>query len=183
MILFLAYYFIFPIATKSHSKATRELRNIKNEFKTYKDILTSKNKNNGYEYINKLKEDNAKIKNSIAQYKDLILFIDAKIQSIDFIKFNKQNWSRTLYEITNKAQKNNINLTAFSNKLIQDKNTSGFSAKFSADINATGEFNDIMNFIHNIEKGYGVVDVNKIVLKMNKDKILTNISFKVWGVE
>lgn len=174
---FLSYEYVIPSMQKENRKIARELNALSSEMSTYKE-LTSES------YIKEKKTlESEKLKSEIAELKDLLMYIDANLESMDFIYFNSSNRSSYLHRLVTNAKKNRISMSTFSNNRLSDEmKKKVFRPVLSVDFNATGSFDDMLSFIKDIESDVSISNIDKLALKSG-NKITADFSISVWGIE
>jgi len=174
---FISYEYIMPSMIKTNKKIAKELRSLTSEMSTYKELVseTSAKERKSLE--------SEKLKNEIAALKDLSMYIDAKLESMDFIYFNSSNRSSYLHRLVTNATNNKIDMGTLSNiRLSDEMKKSAFKPVLSVDFNATGSFGDIVSFIKDIETDVSISSIDKLTLKSG-DKISADLTISVWGIE
>ncbi|MDQ1340875.1 MAG: hypothetical protein QG567_2033 [Campylobacterota bacterium] len=174
---FLSYQYVIPSASAKNKKIASELRSIKSEMNTYEELVSEK-----LSKEKKIQELQA-LKNHIEEVKELSAYIDAKLESVNFVYFNPSNRSNYLHRLVLSAKKNKISMSSFSNsKVPPKKENTELIPVLTVDFNAVGTFENIFAFIKDIESDVSISNIEKISLRTENNKIIVDFTIIAWGV-
>jgi len=183
LIGYLIYTYLYPYAhSKYEASVVRKnslLKKLK-EDEVYLQSITY-NGNRNY-YIEQANRDIANRKATIKEYKEKIAMLEDSFQKLSEVLFNKQNWAKFLDSITQRADKNGVDIIKIKNKYV-DSNRS-FGHVLEVEISCSGGFQGILAFINDLEQNKLVTDVYdaNISSDTNTSSILANLKVSVWGV-
>jgi Tfp pilus assembly protein PilO len=115
----------------------------------------------------------------ILVYKDYNAYIKSKIETIASLVYDERTWGEYLHSISKNAQKYNIKIITFTNKLAL--NNSSFGHVLDITIDSTGEYKDTLKFINSLEQSELVVDLHDMQMK-SSDTLDSNFNISVWGI-
>lgn len=117
--------------------------------------------------------------NQILIYKDYNGYIKSKIETIASLVYDERTWGEYLHSISKNAQKYNIKIITFTNKLAL--NNSSFGHVLDISINSSGEYKDTLKFINSLEQSELVVDLHDLNIKAD-DALYGDFNISVWGI-
>ena len=180
---YLLYTYLFPYAQDKYktSRVKKEqiIKKISEE-KSYLNSITVGGDRNFY--VKKYDKDIQTRKNWIKIYEKKISLLNNQFQKLSEILFNRKNWSIFLDSISDRANKNEVELLSLSSKYV-DQNKS-FGHVLEMKISCEGKYGNILKFINDIEQSKLVTDVYKtnIGIDENRSVVQADISISVWGV-
>jgi len=172
LIGFIAFYFIYPIASSYSSKEEKQFKNNSDKLNTLKikrNVYTAQ--------IALLMRDKNKImkeKNNL--YKQKMFFNDL-VDLLDFAKFDKYKWANYVQNIVYNAKNEGLKLMKFENYLYDDNNTT-INKKMDVIINTTGKFKNFISYIYKYENTKELIRVNELNIS---DKGEYMIKFTLYG--
>lgn len=117
--------------------------------------------------------------NQILVYKDYNGYIKSKIETISSLIYDERTWGEYLHSISKNAQKYNIKIITFTNKLAL--NNSSFGHVLDISISSTGEYKNTLKFINSLEQSDLVVDLHDLNIKAD-DTLYGDFNISVWGI-
>lgn len=165
--------------TLSHSKGNIEA--LENQINTYKSSLAAVR--DGRTLVDILEEKNQQLKMRITKEVDKNYFIQSKIDAeFEAIKYNRENWSNYLFDVTELATQTKVGISSFSNRVNNEAKFDTFSKVMELDLNATGNFTGVMEFLDTLERDKRIAEITD--LKMNGDEDITfSVHIDMWGVK
>ncbi len=180
---YLLYTYLFPYAEEKYknSQIQKEqiTKKIAEETKYLNSITIGGDRNF---YVKKFDRDIKARKNWIANYDKKINLLDEKFQRLSEILFNKKNWSIFLESISDRANKNEVELISLTSKYV-DQNKS-FGHVLEMGISCEGRYGNILSFINDIEQSKLVTDIyhTDLAIDANRSVVKADIKISVWGV-
>lgn len=180
---YLLYTYLFPYAEEKYknSQIQREqiTKKIAEETRYLNSITIGGDRNF---YVKKFDRDIKARKNWIANYDKKISLLDEKFQRLSEILFNKKNWSIFLESISDRANKNDVELISLTSKYV-DQNKS-FGHVLEMGISCEGRYGSILSFINDIEQSKLVTDIyhTDLGIDANRSVVKADIKISVWGV-
>jgi Tfp pilus assembly protein PilO len=129
--------------------------------------------------IVRLDQDIAKLKVKLASLKDENAYIKAEIEKIPELFYDQEVWGAFIDSIAENAKKHKVKLNFFANRLANDKTK--FGHVLNIEIQAQGNYQDMVRFMNAIEKSKLVVDLHDLDLKATTDLNL-DLKLSVWGI-
>lgn len=178
LIVFIVYYFVFPISSDFLAKYTRLHTTTQNSL-----LQEETYKNNNQNRPGQLTEQIEDIKDKIYETKYINGHVDNKLRELSYLLFNDKSWASFMDRLTFLSKKYKINVIKISNDFLDQNNQTREKVQqmLNVDMELNGNFNSILKFVNEIEESQLVVDVNKIDLTSSKG-INGNISIAVWGM-
>jgi Tfp pilus assembly protein PilO len=105
--------------------------------------------------------------------------IKDRIMAIDSLVYDEKLWGAYLDSISKNAQKHNVKINTFSNKLVESKEAFGHVLDIDLDIVAS--YTDTLGFINSLEQSELVVDLHNFSINA-KDKLESKLNISVWGI-
>lgn len=106
-------------------------------------------------------------------------YIKAEIEKIPELYYDQETWGEFIDSIAEKAKVNKIKLNFFSNRLALDKTK--FGHVLNIEIEAEGNYQNMVTFMNAIEKSKLVVDLHDLDLSAGK-KLSLDLNLSVWGI-
>jgi len=185
--LLLGYFlhlFFIDDAKRVHFKAKGEQSKIENRILTSEKYMQNMTDGGDAESkLNSLDEDIAKMKEKKSFYDSKLAKIDKNLQELSGLLFNKENWSEFLNSITIKAKQNNIIIDTINNKYVD--NNGSFGHVLEIGVKCKGGFDNIMNFMNDMEQNTLVTDIYRSDIRPDGDsssELVADINISVWGV-
>jgi len=180
---YLLYTYLFPYAKNKYETSKVEKEQIIKRISEEKSYLSSITVNGDRNYyVKKFNSDIRHRKKWIKDYEKKIALLDSNFQKLSEILFNKKNWSIFLESLSDRANKNEVELLSISSKYI-DQNKS-FGHVLEMGISCEGRYGNILKFINDIEQSKLVTDVYHTDIGIDKDRniVRADIKISVWGV-
>ena len=180
---YLLYTYLFPYA-KNRFKQTQVQKEqiIKKiaEERSYLNSITVNGDRNFY--VKKYDREIANRKKGIKRYDDKIALLNKNFQKLSEILFNKDSWSNFLESISDRANKNEIELLSLSNTPIDQKES--FGHVLEIEIRCVGRFNKMLKFVNDLEQSKLVTDVYyaNTHVEQGSGEVFSDINISVWGV-
>jgi len=180
---YLLYTYLFPYAKNKYETSMVEKEQITKRITEEKKYLQgiTVNGDRNY-YVKKYSIDIKNRKKWIKDYEKKIALLDSNFQKLSEILFNKKNWSIFLDSLSDRANKNEVELISISSKYI-DQNRS-FGHVLEMGISCEGRYGNILKFINDIEQSKLVTDVYHTDIGIDKERniVRADINISVWGV-
>lgn len=135
--------------------------------------------------IQKEKETLLTLKEQVAEDRDSLHFLYAKLTNLEVLEFNEQQWTATLDAILKKSLTLDIKIKHIKNSDSEQKNgTDNIIPKKYVEIIGSGTYSDTVKYLHFIENRQFLVDIKNINMQRNQDtqKIDFHINFTIYGV-
>ncbi|BAF70114.1 type 4a pilus biogenesis protein PilO [Nitratiruptor sp. SB155-2] len=180
MIVFIAYEYILPLSKKKLAQERRAKEAIEQKLNMDKAYIASISRNGDETYLIKqlLKEKKEK-KEKLAYLLDEKNYLSIKLKELTPLLYNKKKWASFLDSITAKANKYKIDVEYIANEFIQ--NTKEFGHVLEIEVDAKGNFKNILAFLNSLEESDLVTDVYEISMK-GKSPIQLHLKVSVWGI-
>lgn len=117
--------------------------------------------------------------NEIIVYKDYNAYIKSKIEAISSLVYDERTWGEYLHSISKNAQKYNIKILTFTNKLALNNNSFGHVLDIS--LSGSGEYKNTLSFINSLEQSELVVDLHDFSIKAD-ETLDSDLYISVWGI-
>lgn len=177
----LAYQYLIPSGEQANRGVSQRLATITTEINTYREHLSAKT-GGSKRYLEKLEKENQTLKEKVAGAKDLTLYADSRLEELGFVHFTPANWSDFLHRLVTYATRNRIAMGSFTNQRnVDNDDGSGFKKVLSVDFNATGEYDNMVNFIRDIENDRGITDIEKLTIESGPE-LKAGFTVSLWGV-
>jgi len=182
IIAVIVYLYIFPISEQMLKQTKREVANMKTKIAKETNYIRSKTVNGDKQYY--VKKANAKIKSLKNQLENTIYangYIDNKLKELSYLLYNDVNWANFIDDIAQSAKKYKVSINYIKNQF-NELNYKKVEQILDIEVDANGNFNNLIKFINSIEESNLVVDIHE--LKMDIDKTIhTNFKIAVWGIK
>jgi len=180
---YLLYTYLFPYAKSKYETSQVEKEQIIKKIIEEKRYLQCITKNGDRNYY--IKKYNMDIKNRkiwIREYNKKISTLNNSFQKLSEILFNRENWSIFLESLSDRANKNDVDLITLSSEYI-DQNKS-FGHVLEMGITCEGKYGNILKFMNDIEQSKLVTDVYRTNIFVNNERgvVRADINISVWGV-
>ena len=179
---FVIYSTAFPVTEKILKKTKNSHKSIQAKLSQEKAYLNSVTRNGDKNFvIKKMTQDVKKQKLILEDTKYTNAYVDNKLKELSYILFNDENWAKFLDSITFIGKKYGIEITLISNSFFEP-NLQEIKQVLTVKIDFSGEFNNIVKFINELEESKLVVDINNIKLE-SSDTINGSLDIAVWGMK
>ncbi len=176
----ISYSYLIPLTEKELKKDLKIKRDLERKIDSEKAYLASVTVNGDQRFkIKQLQTEIARLKTRYRDLKEINEYSDYQIQTLSELLFNEKNWAKFLDSITQKAKKNNIDISLISNKFINNKDSFGHVLEIGVD--CEGSYKNMIRFMNEIEESELVVDIYNIDLESNRT-INANFKVSVWGI-
>lgn len=183
-VLFIGYITLqvtVPSFTSSIQKAKVKLADVEKQVADYRAQL--KSIKDGILILKILESKNDELKDEIAKITKENYEVEAKIDfELKEIKHNSISWSKYLLDITKAATTRGVKLDQFANAINPELKYGVFEKIIDIDINATGSYTKVMDFLDTLERDERLVEITNLTMGVDK-----NIVFKshldVWGTK
>lgn len=180
---FVAVEYLIPPLEAEHARISGELRSIQSEITSYKDLVSTKTDGSRH-YLDRLLGENDRLRTQIAQVKDTALYAEARLQELDFIRFNASNWSDFLHQLITYSTQNRIEMSAFSNNRTHGENDPVHLRRvLSVDFNTTGTFYNMIAFIKAIESDRAMSEIERLTLRGRNGAVSADFTLSLWGIQ
>ena len=107
------------------------------------------------------------------------VYIKAEIEKIPELFYDQEVWGAFIDSIAENARKHKIKLNFFANRLAADKTK--FGHVLNLEIQAEGEYKNMVKFMNAMEKSKLVVDLHDMELTATT-KLQLDLKLSVWGI-
>ncbi|HFU77088.1 MAG TPA: hypothetical protein ENK68_01105 [Epsilonproteobacteria bacterium] len=183
IIAYLAYTLLLPQTEMMYKTSETEKKRVEKSLKDNNTYLQSITVGNDRDYY--VKKYDQEIKNKqekIVLLKDKIVFVNKSIDKLSDMLFNQKSWSKFLDSITDRAEKQRVNIEYIHNKYADNNGSFGYVLEIS--VGCIGPYQNIVKFINEIEQNVLVTDVygTQLTLDDNTSNIVADINISVWGI-
>lgn len=178
----IVYLYVLPEGTQMLKDTKMQLSQIKNKINKETNYIRFKTVNGDKFYYIKIAKQ--KIKNTKDKFESTIYkngYIDNKLKELSYLLYNDVNWANFIDDIAQNAKRYHVKINYIKNKF-NILNYKKVEQILDIEVDANGNFNNIIKFINSIEESRLVADVHD--LKMDIDKNI-HVKFKiaVWGIK
>ncbi len=178
----IVYLYVLPESTQMLKNTKMQLSQIKNKINKETNYIRFKTVNGDKFYYIKIAKQ--KIKKTKDKFESTIYkngYIDNKLKELSYLLYNDVNWANFIDDIAQNAKKYHVKINYIKNKF-NILNYKKVEQILDIEVDANGNFNNIIKFINSIEESKLVADVHD--LKMDIDKnIHINFKIAVWGIK
>ncbi len=179
-VIALSYQYLFPMSEKFMKKERSKKLQI--ESKLQADLMYIKamtvNGDENY-YIKVFQNQIKKLKNDFQKISDKKNYLDFKIRELSYLLYNKQKWSDFLNSLTQKAEKNSVEIDYILNSFIDVTNS--FGHVLEIELGCNGDYKDLIAYLNDIEQSDLVVDVYSLRM-YDSSPIKLQFKVSVWGI-
>ncbi|WP_345977454.1 type 4a pilus biogenesis protein PilO [Sulfurimonas sp. HSL3-7] len=129
--------------------------------------------------IVRLDQEITQLNNELVSLKSENAYIKTEIEKIPELFYDEEIWGEFIDSIAENAKKHKVKLNYFANRLAEDKTK--FGHVLNIDIQAIGQYQDMIRFINAIEKSKLVVDLHDLNLEATT-KLNLDLNLSVWGI-
>ena len=183
MVGYVLYLYLFPYAESRYKASLAAKSRLEKKIKEDRIYLRSITVNGDREYyVKKYDREIAQRKKSVKNYRERIAVLNRSFQRLSEVLFNQRNWSKFLDSITERAEKNDVQILEIRNHYVKGKKN--FGHVLEMEIVCTGAFQGILAFLNDLEQNKLVTDVYKTDIRVAPDqqKIIADLKVSVWGV-
>jgi len=178
----IVYLYVLPESAQMLKDAKMQLSQIKNKINKEMNYVRFKTVNGDKFYYIKVAKE--KIRNTKSKFESTIYkngYIDNKLKELSYLLYNDVNWANFIDDIAQNAKRYHVKINYIKNKF-NILNYKKVEQILDIEVDANGNFNNIIKFINSIEESKLVADVHD--LKMDIDKnIHVNFKIAVWGIK
>ena len=178
----IVYLYVFPASENMLKQTKRELGAMKSKIAKEKNYIRSKTvAGDKFFYIKKAKQ---KIKLTKDKLQATIFangYIDTKLRELSYLLYNDVNWANFIDDITKSAKKYRVSINFIKNQF-NELNYKKVEQALDIEVDANGNFNNLIKFINSIEESNLVVDVHNLTMDIKKT-IHVNFKIAVWGIK
>jgi len=178
----IVYLYVLPESAQMLKDAKMQLSQIKNKINKETNYIRFKTVNGDKFYYIKVAKE--KIRNTKSKFESTIYkngYIDNKLKELSYLLYNDVNWANFIDDIAQNAKRYHVKINYIKNKF-NILNYKKVEQILDIEVDANGNFNNIIKFINSIEESKLVADVHG--LKMDIDKnIHVNFKIAVWGIK
>jgi len=182
IVVAIVYLYVFPVSEHMLKQTKRELGAIKSKIAKEKNYIRSKTvAGDKFYYIKKAKQ---KIKLTKDKLQATIFangYIDTRLRELSYLLYNDVNWANFINDITISAKKYKVNINFIKNKF-NGLNYKKVEQALDIEVDANGNFNNLIKFINSIEESNLVVDIHSLTMDIKKT-IHANFKIAVWGIK
>ena len=178
----IAYLYIYPFSDRTLRQTKSQLNILKGKILKEQAYIASKTVNgDSYYYIKKAKSD---IRRSKEKLQNIIFangYIDDKLRKLSYLLYNDANWANFLNTITKNAKRYNVSINLIKNRF-HKLNYKKVEQALDIEVDANGNFHNIIKFINSIEESNLIVDVHTMTMDVKKN-IHVDFDIAVWGIK
>lgn len=178
----IAYLYIYPFSDRTLRQTKSQLNILKGKILKEQAYIASKTVNgDSYYYIKKAKSD---IRRSKEKLQNIIFangYIDDKLRKLSYLLYNDANWANFLNTITKNAKRYNVSINLIKNRF-HKLNYKKVEQALDVEVDANGNFHNIIKFINSIEESNLIVDVHTMTMDVKKS-IHVDFDIAVWGIK
>lgn len=178
----IVYLYVFPVSEQMLKQTKNQLKAMKTKIAKEKNYIRSKTvAGDKFFYVKKAK---AKIKQTKEKLSSTIFtngYIDTKLRELSYLLYNDVNWANFIDDITKNAKKYKVNINFIKNQF-NELNYKKVEQALDIEVDANGNFNNLIKFINSIEESNLVVDVHNLTMDIKKT-IHVNFKIAVWGIK
>jgi len=178
--LALSYQYLFPYSEKFLKQAKREKERIEEKINIDKSYIRSMTVNGDqFFYIKQYNRQLNELKKNFIAINDKKEYLDQKIKELSYLLYNKKRWAQFLNSLTQKAEKNGIEIDYIINNFMDVPKS--FGHVLEVEIGCKGDFKNLIGYLNSIEQSDLVVDIYQMKM-LGSDPIETTIKVSVWGL-
>ena len=177
--LYLSFQFFYPMVESGLKPIETKQRQVIENVTTYQQLLATQ-KGHGGDYLEQLAYSNQKLRKEIESQKDLTLYTEAKLLDFDFLRYDEFGWSNFLDTIVVKAQNERLRITQLHNQLIDNDKNISFFPRYEVDMNITGNFSRLFNFITFLHEQPDFVDIYSLQVE-GGHRVNASVKMHLWG--
>lgn len=129
--------------------------------------------------IVQLDKDISVLNSKLEMLKNENAYIKKEIEEIPELFYDEETWGQFIDSIAENAKKHKVKLNFFANRLATDKTK--FGHVLNIEIEAEGQYQNMVTFMNAIEKSNLVVDLHDLDLKAD-EKLNLDLNLSVWGI-
>lgn len=179
----ISYLYIYPASDRMLKKSRRDLAQVQTKIAREENYIKSKSINGDSKiYIQKIRNG---IKKQEHRLEDTIYangYIDTKLRELSYLLYSDVNWANFIDNIAKDAKRYNVEINYIKNKF-NKLNYQKVEQALDIEVDANGNFRNLMKFVNSVEKSKLVVDVYKMRMGIGKKSINLNFKVAVWGIK
>lgn len=176
---YLALDVIIPSTTQTYENAKQKMEKTTDEIAALERELNALTVNGDRMFkVKALEKEIGDLEKSTASFNDASAYIDSQMIKVSDILFNKNTWSDFLDSISQRAKSNNLTVQSIHNEFISQEGEFGHVLEIG--VNGSASFNNMLNFLANVEQSELLVDVYAMDLNATHD-INGSFQISVWG--
>ncbi len=176
------YLYVFPISEQVLKQTKNSLNKMKTKIAKEQNYIRSKSV--GGDKMFYIKKAKAKIKQTQDKLEATIFangYIDTKLKELSYLLYNDVNWAKFIDDIAKNAKKYRVGINFIKNKF-NELNYKKVEQALDVEVDANGNFNNLIKFINSIEESNLVVDIHDLKMDIKKS-IHVNFKIAVWGIQ
>ena len=178
----IAYLYIYPVSERVLNQTKNQINILKSKILKEQAYIASKTVNgDNYYYIKKAKTNIKKSKEKLQNIIFINGYIDEKLRKLSYLLYNDVNWANFLDNITKNAKKYNVSINLIKNTF-HKLNYKKVEQALDVEVDANGNFHNIMKFINSIEENSLIVDIHTMTMDVKKN-IHVDFDIAVWGIK
>lgn len=176
---YLALDVIIPSTTQTYENAKQKMEKTTDEIAALERELNALTVNGDRMFkVKALEKEIGDLEKSTAAFNDASAYIDSQMIKVSDILFNKKTWSDFLDSISQRAKSNNLTVQSIHNEFISQEGEFGHVLEIG--VNGSASFNNMLNFLANVEQSELLVDVYAMNLNATHD-VNGSFQISVWG--
>ncbi len=181
VITFIAYSYLLPYAEDLYKSSEAEKNRLTKSIATENGYLNSITVGGDRDYyVKKYDKDIVNKKKQIVSIDKKIAYINSSLQRLSGMLFNQKSWANFLHSIAENAKIHNVKLNFIKNKYVSSEGN--FGHILEVEVDGTGNFKSIVEFLNDLEQNVLVTDVYSTYLEGNDEGIHADINISVWGI-
>lgn len=175
-IFFFAYSLFWDSSIKEFQSTRKDIATLNSKIRTDNIYLRGNPQNK----ITQLNREITKIYRAIKINKTNNAYIKSSIEAISSLIYNEKRWGEYLDSISKDAQKYHVRMNTFTN--IYSGDGKSFGHILDITINTTANYKNTLRFINSLEESDLVVAIHSFTMKVEDDRLITNLKISVWGI-
>lgn len=177
----IVYLYIFPVGKRELKQTSREMNAMRTKISKEKKYINSKTvAGDKFFYIKKAKQNIKYTKDKLLKTIYINGYIDAKLKKLSYLLYNDVNWANFIDNIAKSAKKFDVNINSIKNQFNKLRFKKVEQA-LDIEVDASGDFNNLIKFINSIEESRLVVDIHSLVMDVKK-RVHVDFKIAVWGI-
>lgn len=153
---YLIYDYTYESTALELENQKTELQNVTNKLNEVNSFIETHKTNDTINRLTNTLNDTRKKKESIVDDNN---YFDGKLREASKLLYNQKNWSEFMAKINELSKTYKVNLYDVKSN-INDLSSQNVEEVFNVVFTLDGKFQDILNFVNNLEQSVDVVDVN-----------------------
>ncbi len=176
------FYTLFGDSASNYRKAQEQMNaDLKNKISSHESYLKAITVNGDREfYIKELNKKILKEKMTLNLYREKLNKLQSAMKDLKELVYTKDNWSKFLHTITQKAEENELEIYSITNTNYEQNST--FAKVLDVNIKAAGSYGNILSFMNDLEQTQLVTNIATVTLSAHEEKPIADINLSVWSI-